>query len=199
MRKGAAARLAAVCRPRSAGPLLAGMALGALGGCLDLGSLRDIAFPPTVPGLPPDRPWQPLPVGVLMSESDVEAVAMAVCSPPGCGPEAVVGVFRARGSSGEQLVAEVADPARLVRSLAERRAPRGGRTPAARAVMDSEPLRIGAFDGLVLRMTRPGRIQAAYGIALTARRGGAATIVIVVSPSEDEARRIARDVASGLG
>ncbi|WP_375461999.1 hypothetical protein [uncultured Enterovirga sp.] len=188
-------------RLRPALPLVAGIALGALTGCLDLVSLREVAFPPTVPGLAADRAWQPLPVGILMSEAESEAVALAVCSPPGCGPEAAVGVFRAGGPSGDLLLADAANPARLVATLGERRRLRSGRTGPARtpSTATSEPIRIGAFGGFILRLSRTDGSRDAYGVALAARRDGKATVVVVVAPREDEARRIARDVASSLG
>lgn len=181
------------------GPLAAGMALGLLGGCLGLGSLREIAFPASVAGLPADRTWQPLPVGVWMTEGEVEAVAIAGCLAPDCAA-AAVGVFRAAGRSGERLLAEAAEPARLVQALSERSSRRAASRPGARrSAVAGEPLRSGRFSGALVRLSGRDGPRPAYGVGLASRRDGAALVVVVVARSEDDARRIANGVAAALG
>ena len=49
--------------------LAAALCATALAGCLDLGLLSSIAFPPDIPGLDRDQPWVRLPVSSWVTTS----------------------------------------------------------------------------------------------------------------------------------
>jgi hypothetical protein len=177
--------------------------VGAFAGCIDLSLVREVAFPPAVPGLATDQPWISLPVGAWLLEGDLAANAVAACASPACPAPSVVGLFTAKGRSGTDLAAAVDRPERLVRALQERSERRdakraGPRRPEIVATVAAERLREGAFSGVLVRLSRPDGSRPAVGAAVTARRAGAVAVVVVVTTSEDGARRLVRDVVAGL-
>lgn len=176
---------------------LATGAFFALAGCLDLTLVGDIAFPPTVPGLAVDQPWVTFPVGSWVQEGSVQASAIAACFAPACGPQAAVALFRATGAEAVRLREIARDPGQLVRALAATRPTKVGREMrAVTSAVSSEPLRDGAAQGFALRIARADGSHAAFGAVLASERPGTLTVVVVVSPSPEGAKRIAREVAA---
>ena len=172
-------------------------ALMGLAGCLDLALVSSIAFPPTIRGLDPGQPWTPLPVGSWITEGGIEAGAISACF--GCTPAAAVGMFRARGAEGEKLLGIAEDPPRLARFLRERsRAAPASRTrQPVEIAAAAEPVREGTWRGLAVQLARADGSRAAFGVALARKaERGDVTVIIVVAPQEDAARRIAREVAA---
>lgn len=181
---------------------------GALGvaGCIDLGLVSDIVFAPTVPGLPADQPWVSLPVGAWVTEGGIRADAMAGCFAAACKVPAAVGLFTAAGSDGRAVASLAADPARLARFLSEPRKPdpraaRGKGTRPARPKVDVAVQRLASAEGtgFLVRMTRADGVNPAFGVVIARPNGGATTFVLVVSVSEETARRLAQDVAARMG
>ncbi|TDR87110.1 hypothetical protein [Enterovirga rhinocerotis] len=189
-------------RWRPACGCVAGAALVVLsaGACRELATLVDVAFPTAVPGLPGDRPWVSLPVNRWLTEPGIEPIAISACFAPACAAPAAVMMFRAHGPEGIRLAQAAADPARLVAQLkAGPRAPadRRGRRPP-RALASAEPASEGGLTGYAIRLERPGGGRSAAGYVLAASRGGATTALVIVTPTPDEAARLARAVAPRL-
>ena len=178
--------------------LAAAGALLGLSGCIDLSLVSAVAFPPWVPGLDPGQPWVSLPVEAWVQEGELDAVAVAGCFSPACAPAAAVGIYRARGTEAARLRVVADDPDRLARALLRPPPPRPGRARATvRATAEAELWREGGRTGFTVRLARSDGSRAAHGAALLLDGpDGALTIVLVVSPSGDAARRIAREVAA---
>lgn len=190
--------------------VVAALAFGlpALAGCLDLTLITEIAFAPTVPGLPPNQPWVTMPVNAWVTEGGVRAEAMAGCFAEACTPRAAVGVFRADGSDAAAVARVLADPELLARFLAEpEKRPRrmtarskpASPAPVRRAAVSVQRLAAGTGPGFVLRMAQADGSRPAFGVVVARPRGGGTSFVLVVSGSEDAARRLAADVAARLG
>lgn len=177
---------------------LAAASLLGLAGCLDIGLVSSIAFPPTIAGLDPAQPWVPLPVGSWVTEGRIEAQAIVGCF--GCTPAAAVGLFRAEGEAGAKLLQIAGAPDALVSFLerGDAEARRKGRKPP-NIVAAADRVREGAWTGFAIRMSRPDGSRPASGVALAHSSGGSVRLLIVVAASEDAARRIARDVAARQG
>lgn len=177
----------------------AGILMSTLAGCLDVGLISEVAFPPTVPGLPPDQPWVALPVGAWVTEGGIRADGVAGCFAAGCAPQAAVGLFRAEGDDAQAVARVLADPERLARYVAGTSGPvRGARRPAARTAVSVERLRSGEASGFVIRIVRPDGGHMATGIVLARIRGRSTTFVLVIAAAEDAARGIAASVAARI-
>jgi hypothetical protein len=181
--------------------LAAALCATALAGCLDLGLLSSIAFPPDIPGLDRDQPWVRLPVSSWVTDRAVQPVAIMGCFSPSCSPQAAVGLFRARGAEAESLARAAEDPQRLASALLEGkpRPPGLGKTPRPEVAATAEPIREGGWRGFSLHLARKDGSRAAHGAILTRSAGGNLTVVFVVSGAGDAAERIARAVAAHQG
>lgn len=177
--------------------VLAAMA-AALVGCIDLGFVRDVAFPPGLEGLAPDQPWLLLPVGVWVTEGEIEARAIAGCLAPACAVQAGVGLFEARGRAATEIAARISHPDEIAREVTRVRLPAGAKSRVASEVA-VEPIREAGHDGVAIRIARRDGSRAAYGIVLTAPRPGSTTVLLVIAPTPEGARRIARETAPNLG
>ncbi len=184
--------------PRKLRPLAAALCATALPGCLDLGLVSSIAFPPDIPGLDRDQPWVRLPVGSWVTDGAVQPVAMVGCFAPSCSPQAAIGLFRARGAEAENLARVAQDPQRLASALLEGRPrPSGlGKAPKPKIAADAQPIREGGWRGFSLHLAREDGTRAVHGAILTRSTAGTLTIVFVVSGAENAALRIARTVAA---
>lgn len=183
--------------PRAVLTVLAAIS-AALAGCIDLGFVRDVAFPPGLQGLAPDQPWLFLPVGVWVTEGEIEARAVAGCLAPTCTVQAGVGLFEARGRAARQIAALIARPDDLAREVVRGRGPGVARSRAPSEVA-VERIRETGHDGLAVRISRRDGSRAAYGIVLAAARPGSTTVLVVIAPTPEGARRIARETAPNLG
>lgn len=170
-----------------------------VGGCLELSLVREVAFPEIVPGLAAEQPWIHLPVGAWVTEGGIAPRAIAACFDPACAPQAAVAVFVAEGPDAQRLDAVAARPERLVRSLSERRAPKGKAKPPPDTEARATPFRTGGYAGFAIRIARRDGGKSAAGVALTSRQGRRTRVILVVTSDEDAARRIARDVAAASG
>jgi hypothetical protein len=172
-------------------------ALGAAG-CVDLGLARSVAFPPDIPGLDNGQPWVRLPVDSWVTEGGIQPLAIAGCFAPSCAPQAAVGLFRAQGAEAERLARVAEDPQRIARALPEGkpRPRRSGSAPKPQITTGAERIQEGAWRGFLLHVSRKDGSRSAFSATLTRSAGTALTVVVVVSATEDAARRIARDVAA---
>lgn len=202
------ARKAPANGPRKAAArLFAGLLLSIAGGCIDLGGVMDVAFPAAVPGLRPDQPWFSLPIRSWLVGGGIEVRAISACTAPSCEAQSAVAVFAAQGRDGAELARILDDPARLARQLLadpSPMSPRGrergaGKPLRSRGTATVEPRREGALSGFSIRLARTDGSHPAFGYVLAARRPTMIALVLVVSTSEDTARRVALDVAPHLG
>ena len=185
---------------RPGGAALAALAAisAALVGCIDLGFVRDVAFPPGLAGLAPDQPWLLLPVGVWVTEGEIEARAVAGCLAPTCTVQAGIGLFEARGRAASEIAARIAHPDEFAREVTRirRTARTTSRVPSEVAV---ERIREAGHDGIAVRIARRDGSRAAYGVVLAAARPGSTAVLVVIAPTPEGARRIARETAPNLG
>lgn len=170
----------------------------ALAGCIDLGVMRGVAFPPGLDGLSPDQPWLLLPVGVWVTEGEIEARAVAGCLAPACAVQAGIGLFEARGRAASDIAARIARPDEFARDMARIRLGSRANSPVPSEVA-VERIREAGHDGVAVRIARRDGSRAAYGIVLAASRPGSTTVLMVIAPTPEGARRIARETAANLG
>lgn len=177
-------------------PALAAALALTLAACADLGTVADVVFPSTVPGLPADGAWTSLPLRRWLTESGIEPVAISACMD--CVEPAVAGLFRARGQEAAALRAAARDPAALVSMLA--RAPGGrARKPAMRARVTADAASEGGRPGYLVRLTRTDGSRQAAGYVTTVDEAGAVQILVIVAASEASARTLARSIVPKLG
>ena len=172
--------------------LAAGACLG-LAGCLDLELVANVVFPPTIAGLDPGQPWIPMPVGSWVTEGRIEAAAIAGCFT--CAPAAAVGLFRASGPAGQELMRIAARP-ETVRAMLQRGPDRkvDPRKPTPAVTARAEPIREKGWTGFAINLSRDDGSRQAAGVALVRGERGRATVLLVVAESTDAAERIAREV-----
>lgn len=185
-------------RPGAAAAGALGAISAALVGCVDLGFMRDVAFPPGLQGLAPDQPWLLLPVGIWVSEGEIEARAVAGCLAPGCAVQAGIGLFEARGRAASDIAARIAHPGEFARDMARTRLRSGAKSRVTSEVA-VERIREAGHDGVAVRIARRDGSRAAYGIVLAASRPGLTTVLVVIALTPEGARRIARETAANLG
>lgn len=182
-----------LCR-RPAIWLGAGALLG-LSGCLDLALISSIAFPPTVPGLDPQQSWVSLPVSSWVTEGSVEAAAIAGCFD--CASPAAVGLFRASGPAGAELLREASRPEAVAALLLRKQAGKIEAKRAPPAVATAvEPVSEGGWTGFAVRLARSDGSKSATGVALARRGRSGVTVLLVVAGTDQVARRIAREVVA---
>ncbi len=178
--------------------LLLGLAAGA---CREIATVVDVAFPSTVPGLPSDQPWVSLPVRRWLTETGIEPLAVSACFAPACSEPAAVMLLRAQGRDAADLARAASDPAGLAAALNGGPPPpadrKGRKPPRARAA--AEPEREGDLTGYSVRLARPDGRRSAAGYVLAAQRGDSVTALVIVAPTVEAARRLARSVAPHLG
>ncbi|MBV9077971.1 MAG: hypothetical protein JO048_10855 [Methylobacteriaceae bacterium] len=186
--------------PTRLGPALRAAVLAALSvalaGCIDLGLARSVVFAPSVPGLPADERWTPLPVDSWVTEGAVRPLAVSACFASACPEPAAIGLFLAEGQAGRSLSEALASPDRVLELLAGRAASERRRAkPPPRLLRSAEPLRAGAYSGELVRATRRDGSGAAILAALTRPAGDGVFVLLIVAPNEDRVRRLARAVA----
>ncbi len=185
-------------RPGGAAAAALAAISAALVGCIDLGFVRDVAFPPGLDGLASDQPWLLLPVGVWVTEGEIEARAVAGCLEPACAVQAGIGLFEARGRAASEIAARIARPDDLAREVARRR-PVSRTTSRVPSEVAVERIREAGHDGVAVRIARRDGSRAAYGIVLAAAHPGSTTVLVVIASTPEGARRIARETAPNLG
>lgn len=186
-------------RPRIALGFGVALVLAVTAACSSLDHLVDRAFPPTVPGLPADQPWVFLPVTAWVTESGIEADAIAACFAPACKPRVAVGLFHTAGRDAASLSDIVAHPRRLQRELERGGRKRFVRRPSSKTVIRVERRDAGAVRGLAARLARADGGHAAYGFVNLVPRGtGQISVVLVIGEDEEAVRRIAAGVTAQL-
>lgn len=184
--------------PRGAALAAVAAVSAALVGCIDLGFVRDVAFPPGLQGLAPDQPWLLLPVGVWVTEGEIEARAVAGCLALGCAVQAGIGLFEARGRAASDIAARIAHPDEFARDMARIRLGSRANSPVPSEVA-VERIREAGHEGVAVRIARRDGSRAAYAVVLAASRPGSTSVLMVIAPTPEGARRIARETAANLG
>ena len=180
-------------RPGAAGLALAGLLGGAA--CSDFDRVLDIAFPPQIGGLPGDAAWAALPIGSWITESGVEATAMAACFAPRCGSPAVVAAYRVEGREVRLLDELVSDPARLVRAIEERdRRDPNAKRRKLRVAVAAEPFSAQGYRGILVRLARQDGTHPAVGVLVARPAGSGRQAILVIGPERDAALGVLRSV-----
>ena len=167
-------------------------------GCADLSLFAEAAFPPAVPGLPPDAQWLSLPIGPWLTEGGVEARAISACLAVDCPQPAAAAVFTARGARAAELARALDDPAGLARELARRMRARPAPVRERAQTVVVEASRDSGLSGYAVRLARSDGSRPAVGLVMGRRDEGAITVVLVIAAEEAVARATIRAIAAGL-
>jgi hypothetical protein len=165
--------------------LLVLLAGGALPGCS--------FYAADVHGLPAHEAWAALPLREWLNDGRGEPEAIAVCSPPECGPPLAVGVMRLTGVDAATAEALLRNPEPLARALRDRAA---GKRPVLTEVA-VKPLQDSPYQGFTIRLGRRDNARhPAFGAALGRRAGADLHIVLVIGEDAATVEMTARNVAA---